>query len=218
MRTLVTDGDQRPALAITRSLGRRGIRVLVGAEHGDEPRVVLQVLHRSTSPIRRPSGTRKRSSASCSASRAWSVDVILPVTDVTMHAVASNQDALRHTAPSPARRSRRSRSPPTSGRCAARRSVRRSGSPHVSRRRHCRICGTSLGIASSPAVVKPTRSRVRTSDGWVATGVHYAASREALCRLYRETELSRALSVADPAAHRGPRAGHLRPVRSRLSC
>ena len=31
----VTDGDQRPALALTRSLGRRGICVLVGAEQSD---------------------------------------------------------------------------------------------------------------------------------------------------------------------------------------
>ena len=33
MKALVTDGDQRPALAIVRSLGRRGVSVLVGAEH-----------------------------------------------------------------------------------------------------------------------------------------------------------------------------------------
>ena len=32
MKVLVTDGRQRPALAIVRSLGRRGVPVLVGAE------------------------------------------------------------------------------------------------------------------------------------------------------------------------------------------
>ena len=32
MTAFVTDGDQRPALAITRSLGQRGVSVLVGAE------------------------------------------------------------------------------------------------------------------------------------------------------------------------------------------
>jgi len=32
MNVLVTDGDQRSALAITRSLGRRGVNVIVGEE------------------------------------------------------------------------------------------------------------------------------------------------------------------------------------------
>ena len=32
MTVFVTDGDERPALAITRSLGRRGVSVLVGEE------------------------------------------------------------------------------------------------------------------------------------------------------------------------------------------
>jgi hypothetical protein len=33
MKVLVTDGDQRPALAIVRALGRRGAPVVVGEEH-----------------------------------------------------------------------------------------------------------------------------------------------------------------------------------------
>src|SRR6185369_14394569 len=32
MTVFVTDGDQRPALAIVRTLGRRGLRVLVGED------------------------------------------------------------------------------------------------------------------------------------------------------------------------------------------
>ncbi len=32
LTAFVTDGDQRPALAITRSLGRRGVAVVVGSE------------------------------------------------------------------------------------------------------------------------------------------------------------------------------------------
>ena len=32
MKVIILDGNQRPALAITRSLGKRGFRVTVGAD------------------------------------------------------------------------------------------------------------------------------------------------------------------------------------------
>jgi predicted ATP-grasp superfamily ATP-dependent carboligase len=46
---------------------------------------------------------------------------------------------------------------------------------------------SAIGGIEYPVVVKPCRSRIRTADGWVAAGVHYAHSERELRRIYRDT-------------------------------
>jgi hypothetical protein len=92
---LVTDGDQRPALAIVRALGRRGLPVLVGA---DRPVSLASSSRYCCGHVTYPSPL-----ANCRAFddflvdfvRRERVDVLMPVTDVTTSAVCANHSVLR---------------------------------------------------------------------------------------------------------------------------
>src|SRR5688572_31650818 len=95
MRAFVTDGDQRPALAVTRSLGRRGITVVVGEEAGrslasSSAYCCGHVTY--PSPRRHPQAFEK---FLLELVQQHQFDVIVPVTDVTTHAIATLQDVLR---------------------------------------------------------------------------------------------------------------------------
>jgi len=186
MKAFVTDGDERPALAITRSLGRRGVSVLVG----DERPVSLASSSRYCvrhvtypSPYRCPGAFDRFLLDFLERER---IDVVVPVTDVTTHSVARNRAALPHH-------------------CSA-------AAPSVdvfdfvtdkwSLLQHADRCGIPIprthfvdGAAEVkpllarieyPAVIKPARSRVRTDLDWVPTSVHYAHSEADLLRLYTE--------------------------------
>lgn len=187
MRTLVTDGEQRPALAIARSLGRRGIKVQVGAERDTSLASSSRYcsVHRTYPSPERDQKAFERFVLGCA--RRGEFDVILPVTDVVMHAIAANQDALRHHCALAC--------PPFAAFETATDKwslLQRAGACGVPVPRTRLVDGLpdlrkQLAGVDVPAVVKPTRSRVRTKDGWIATGVHYVPSREALCRLYEDT-------------------------------
>jgi predicted ATP-grasp superfamily ATP-dependent carboligase len=98
MNVLVTDGNQRAALAITRSLGRRGATVIVGeeSEHclaGSSRYCTRRVTY--PSPYLEPDAFDRFITRLVVRER---LDVVMPATDVTTYAIARNQDALRlHT-------------------------------------------------------------------------------------------------------------------------
>src|SRR5436309_4533036 len=98
MKAFVTDGDQRSALAVTRSLGRRGVSVLVG----EQQPVCLASSSRYCadhvtypSPYRDPEAFQRFLLDFVQRER---VDVVVPISDVTTSAVCLNQDALRRNA------------------------------------------------------------------------------------------------------------------------
>jgi len=187
MRALITDGEQRPALAIARSLGGRGIEVHVGTHLATS---LASSSRYCSAHVTYPSPERDQKSFDrfvLAAARRGDFDVILPVTDVVMHAISANQDALRHHCALAC--------PPftafeiATDKWALVQRAEACGVP-VPRTRF--IDGLpdlrrNLTRVEVPAVVKPTRSRVRTSDGWVATSVQYVRSREELCQVYEET-------------------------------
>lgn len=187
MKALVTDGDERSALAITRSLGRRGIRVFVGEERP----VSLASSSRYCaghvtypSPYREPEAFRR---FLVDLVRAEAMDVVVPVTDVTTSSVCLVQGELqRHSAAAV---------PPfhafdlVTDKSALLRYAEVRGIPiprthFVDDMAMLRDLGDRVEY---PAVVKPSRSRILTSRGWVAAGVHYANSRGDLRRLYEQT-------------------------------
>jgi predicted ATP-grasp superfamily ATP-dependent carboligase len=188
LTVLVTDGDERPALAITRSLGRRGISVLVGAER----RVSLASASRyCTTTVVYPSPSRAPEAfAQCLQGLVAreGIDVVMSVTDVTTHLVASNRIKLvPHTAvAAPAFEA--------FGQVADKTAL-------VWRARGCGIpvprtafvdgaaqLDAVIGRVRYPAVVKPARSRIPTAGGWTFTTVQYARSESELRQLYRTTE------------------------------
>jgi predicted ATP-grasp superfamily ATP-dependent carboligase len=188
MKVFVTDGDERPALAITRSLGRRGIHVLVG-EQG--PGSLASSSRYCARHVTYPSPHREREAFQrflVDFVQREGVDVVVPVTDVTTWSVCLVQEALRrHTAiavPSFE---------------AFERATDKTTLLHSAVRCGIRIPRTHFvdGIAGLhsvadrveyPAVVKPARSRILTRRGWEAAGVHYVASEADLWRLYAHTE------------------------------
>ena len=91
---LVLDGNQRSALAVTRSLGRRGIRVIVA---DDTPRSLAgQSRYRAGSfqyppPRLDPAGFLDTLTVEC---RARGIDVLYPMSDVTMRIVLEERHRL----------------------------------------------------------------------------------------------------------------------------
>jgi predicted ATP-grasp superfamily ATP-dependent carboligase len=188
MRAFVTDGDQRPALAITRSLGRRGVSVLVGEERGAS---LASASKYCSGHATYPSPQHHQQAFDrflLEFVQREHVDVVVPVTDVAMHSIAANQQAIqRHSATA---------CPPfdafemVTDKWALVQRALICGVPVPKTHFVASPADLEAGIARMefPAVVKPTRSRIPTGHGWIHTAVRYASSPGELWRLYRETD------------------------------
>ena len=91
MKILVTDGSTRPALAITRSLGRSGHTVLV-AERSSP--VLAQTSRFCAGRVRHPDPARDEDGAIdalAEAAERHGVDVVIPVTDITVSLVTRHR-------------------------------------------------------------------------------------------------------------------------------
>lgn len=182
----VTDGNERPALAIVRALGRRGATVIVGSDE----RVSLASRSRYCARhIRYPSPERDREAFErflVEFVAREPVDVLLPVSDITTRAACVHQEAIgRHAAVVV---------PPLDAfdclsdkrvllELAARRGVPVPRTIFIDSASRLREV---LQGVQYPAVIKPARSRIPTAAGWARTSVHYAYSESELLRLYRE--------------------------------
>lgn len=188
MKIFVTDGAERPALAIVRALGRHGATVLVGA---DQPVSLASSSRYCARHVTYPSPYRDREAFErflVDFTARERVDVMLPVTDVSTHSVCRIQDALsRHVA----------LAVPgldafdfVSDKGRLLECAKQNGLPLPLTHFVERAAGLSAVIdrVQYPAVVKPIRSRFPTSDGWLSANVHYAYSKEELQHLYRSTE------------------------------
>jgi predicted ATP-grasp superfamily ATP-dependent carboligase len=188
LTAFVTDGDQRPALAITRSLGRRGMAVIVGAEQPDSLAAASKYCAGRVaypSPVHDPDAFERFLMETAARER---IDVVVPVTDITTHLVSKNAGALsRFTATAvPGLEAFDSVTDKTS---LARRAAE-VGIPvprtHFVQNRSTLI--EALDQIEYPAVIKPSRSRIRTNAGWLAASVKYAHNQAELLRLYRDIE------------------------------
>ena len=180
MRVLVTDGDNRASLAITRSLGRAGHEVLVGDKR-----------HSSLAGSSRYCADRVLYPDPAYASedfvaeladivRSRKVDVLLPVADITTFLVTRNRtrfdafcrlpfadaDVIERAADKVALVSMAQRLNIPVPRYVV------VSSPDA-------IPATDFGF---PIVIKPWRSRISTPEGWVSAGVSYVKDRVALVR------------------------------------
>jgi predicted ATP-grasp superfamily ATP-dependent carboligase/protein-tyrosine-phosphatase len=184
MKVLVTDGHERSALAITRSLGKRGISVIVGE---DTPINLSSCSRWCASALIYPSPRHDAQAFErylLAFVEREHIDVILPVTDVTTHAVARNQETLaRRTALAvpPFRAFER-----VTEKATLVESARACGIavPATAGVNNLSDVYAIAGTLTYPVVIKPSRSRIRTDNGWVPTSVHYASSDEELLRLY----------------------------------
>jgi predicted ATP-grasp superfamily ATP-dependent carboligase len=180
----VTDGDQRPALTIVRALGRRGVTVIVGS---DQPVGLASSSRYCARHVSYPSPYHDRD-AFIRFLRSFlareQIDVVIPVTDVTTHAVCTNQASLsRHCmlAVPPFEAfdlvTNKARLLEHAGRCG----VPVPSTHVVDGRAQLREI---IDFVSYPAVVKPVHSRISTAAGWLPGSAHYAHSRGELERLF----------------------------------
>jgi predicted ATP-grasp superfamily ATP-dependent carboligase len=206
-RVFVTDGEQRPALAIVRSLARHGVSVVVGS---DQP-VSLSSCSRYCSgrvtypsPYSAPDRFTRWLEDFLARER---IDAVLPVTDVTMHLVTRNAAALRRFSALPVPRFEAFDFISDKGRLvewAAQCGVRAPRTEFVDGERGLHAV---IDRVAYPAVVKPVRSRYLTATGWHGTGVHYAGSRDDLLKLYEHVDYLSALPSLIQERISGPGVG-----------
>src|SRR5262249_51049334 len=189
MTVFVTDGDQRPALAIVRALGRRGLRVLVGS---DGPSSLASCSKYCAGHVPYPSPLRE--------GRAFArfltdfvarerVDVLMPVTDVTTHAVCADQERLERRCalavpPFPAFELVTNKA-----RLLQYAAARGIAVPRTHLVANASRLREGIDAVTYPAVAKPVQSRLPTDDGWQSGGVHYASSRAELEQIYRDDDV-----------------------------
>lgn len=181
MRVLVTNGDTRPALAITRSLGRQGHEVIVAAErHPSLASASRFCAGRETYPAPDQGGDAfVRAIADIAARR--QVGLLLPVTEIATTLIAENRHLLPTgcALPLPATEALRIANDKSKVLALAvelgipvPRTVTIASKPQAA---------VPIGM-NYPIVIKPARSRVQTASGWLSAGVDYAADADELRR------------------------------------
>ncbi len=185
MTVLVTDGNERATLAVTRALGREGIDVIVGADHDTSLAGVSRYCHgrwRYPVPSKDPSGFVESLLAAVERYRAR---VLLPISDLSMTLVGAERRRFDERtiipAPSPA--------------------VYEAVSDKYELMKKAQQLGVPIPetwfipdgnlnpvidrLGPYPLVVKPGKSRVQVDGEWVRTEVQHVANREELEACYR---------------------------------
>jgi predicted ATP-grasp superfamily ATP-dependent carboligase len=187
MRVLVTDGDNRAALAVTRSLGRRGHHVVVAERRSPSLAQMSRYCSgRATYPD--PAVDADAFVASLVETvRAEAIDVLLPVADITTTLVTEHRARFEPLCALPVAEA--TAVTRAADKVEILRTATRLGVPipeTVFLEQHedplARVSGLTW-----PIVVKPRRSRLRTPTGWVSCSVSYARTPEDLTRLVAAT-------------------------------
>ena len=184
---LVTDGQERSALAITRGLGRAGIPVIVGAETtislaGASRYCVAKWQY--PSPLQQPA---QFISSLVEAVRRFDITAIIPPTDSSMQAVAAQRDQFRPsvTAMIPSLESYEM----VSDKYRLMKLAHELGVPipNTVFVPDGNIAAVLDQVRAYPVVVKPGRSLVKIDEKWIKTSVHFVSNAEELTDLYRRT-------------------------------
>ena len=184
---LVTDGQERSALAITRGLGRAGIPVIVGADTagslaGASRYCVARWQY--PSPLQQPA---KFIASLVEAVRRFAITGIIPPTDASMQAVAAQRDQFRPsvTAMLPSLESYDM----VSDKYRVMKLAQELGIPIPDTVfvQDGNIAAVSDQVRAYPVVVKPGRSLVKIDEKWIKTSVHFVSHAEELTDLYRRT-------------------------------
>ena len=184
----VTDGDERPALAVVRSLGGRGITVVVGSDRASSlaSRSRYCARHvRYPSPSSDPDGFDRFLARYVRTNR---VDVVMPVAEVTSYLVARNRRTLE--AYSAVAGASFEAFDEVADKWAV---LQRASAAGIAIPETHFVGGSEhlqsvLDRVSYPAVIKSCRSRIRAHGSWMSTSVQYARTKAELLERYRTTE------------------------------
>jgi predicted ATP-grasp superfamily ATP-dependent carboligase len=185
---IVTDGDERAALAVTRALGARDIEVIVGAEQKKSLAAASKYCAKSfayPSPYREP-----RAFLDCllGVVASHKIDALFPISDIAMHVIGPRKSEFeRHThMPIPDYKIFEETADKYSlMKLAVELKVAIPDTIFVTAGD---IQGIPEQIMSYPVVVKPGCSLVKKESGWQKTSVHYANNADELRNLYRQYE------------------------------
>ncbi|TKB66702.1 MAG: hypothetical protein E8D52_13485 [Nitrospira sp.] len=187
MKVLVTDGDERAALAVTRSLGQQGIEVVVGAMQIPSLAGVSCYCTESfvsPSPVTNPDGYV---ASLLNVVRGKNIGMIFPITDLATTLVgaarAQFEPAVKLPIPSMTSYKRLS-DKYTLMQLATQLQVPIPDTVFVPAGG---LTDALLGqVSAYPVVVKPACSMIHVGGVWIKTAVHHARTREELQRLYRD--------------------------------
>lgn len=188
LNILVTDGDNRAALAIVRSLGRRH-RVTVGAARHPTLASVSRFCHARLSYPDPAAYEAEFVDTLARAVTERGIDMLIPVSDIATLTIAEHRDRFACRLPLPSTEALQlAANKATTLTLAQQLGI---ATPRMRIVEHPRDRGRVLTPDDTfPLVLKPARSRIRVASGWAATAVRFAANpnelAQALAELPRE--------------------------------
>ncbi|HET7217827.1 MAG TPA: GNAT family N-acetyltransferase [Vicinamibacterales bacterium] len=178
MKVLVTDGDSRAALAVTRSLGNAGHEVVVGEKHAPSLSTVSRYCSAAVVYPDPAVASEEFVSFMAAEVKARGIDVLVPVADITTFLVTGCRSVF---GPSCA--------VPFADAAVIQRAANKVDILQTADALGIPIPRSAIVTSASdvpaidfgyPLVIKPHQSRIPTESGWHASRVSYAADHDAL--------------------------------------
>lgn len=188
MTAFVTDGDERPALAVARSLARLGVKVIVGASGPTSLASRSRACARHVtypSPYQHPEQFDR---FLLDFVRRERVGVVVPVTEVTTYLVSRNRRVLLPHAAVAAPSFEAFDAVADKTLLVDRAIAAGVPVPRTEFVNGVTALRGAMKHIEYPVVVKPFRSRIRVTGGWLQTSVRYARSESELVALYQNTD------------------------------
>ena len=186
MNILVTDGENRSALAVTRSLGRTGCNVFVtGREPGNVSGCSKFCLKAFTAPDPLSEG-EKYAEAIIAIVIGKEIDVVFPMTEQSVYSLNKARKQIeKHAilACAPPEKMDAVSNKYRLFQLAERLGVAIPETIYVTNTED--FLGKRNQISCFPVVVKPAFSKIDNGEKIISTGVMYAAGQDELCRLYQ---------------------------------
>ena len=195
VRVLITDGNERAALAVTRALGREQVEVVVGADTQRSLAGSSRYCRKNfvyPSPHENPAGFV---ATILEMVRDHDIDAVFPISDIAMHVIGPERAQFERFTRLPSPPAEVFQEISDKYRLMQRAVSEGVGIPETIFVPDGNLKGILDTIAVFPVVVKPGCSLVKVGSQWKKTSVCYAESREDLLRLYDEKDYLRAPSL-----------------------
>jgi predicted ATP-grasp superfamily ATP-dependent carboligase len=184
MRVLVTDGNERSALAVTRALGQQGLQVVIGAETEHSLAAASKYCWQSfsyPSPYADAQGTVAKI---LDVVKHLHVGMVFPTSDIAMSLIAQRRQEFKQHSLLPIPSTETFESLSNKYRLMQLAAELGIPIPETAFVPDGRLEGVVTTLRDFPLVVKPGQSVVKINGHLRKTGVHYAASEAELKRLY----------------------------------
>jgi predicted ATP-grasp superfamily ATP-dependent carboligase len=176
MNILVTDGNSRATLAITRSLGKAGHRIFVASHSAKSLAGYSKYCFKSLIYPKPELSVRRFVESIASFVEDHGIEVLLPVSDITTITIADHRDLFEPGCKLPFPDSailKQAADKANLIETAKQLEVPIPSSVRIDRKEEIDL---SMQEISFPVVIKPSKSRIQTKDGWLSTSVDYAHS------------------------------------------